>query len=126
MDYHSVQIIVKMNVSDAPDGKGPDLGLTFSEFNLEKFSDVIEDLRTGDHIGFNGTLITLGDSYHLHHLRGWGIKKLTGHKDVNAFAHRMGRYKVRYQHDEADEKEKEKVMDHILSHDDLDKKEDEK
>jgi len=112
-----------MNVSDTPDGKGADVGLTFSEFNMEKFADVIEDLHTGDHIKFNGTMITLGDSFHLHHLRGWGLEKLSGHKDVYAHAHRMGRYKVRYQHDEDDQKEKEKLMKHITSHDELDKKE---
>ena len=111
-----------MNTSDSPDGKGADLGLTFSEYNMERFSDVIENLKTGDHIKFNGTLITLGDSYHLHHLRGWGIEKLQGHKDVWAHAHRMGRYKVRYQHNESDEKEKAKLMDHMSTHDELDKK----
>ena len=32
----------------------------------------------------------------------------------------MGRYKVRYQHDETDAKEKEKVVDHIMSHNEID------
>lgn len=122
MDYHSVQILLKMNVSDTPEGTGADVGLTFSEFNMERFSDVIENLHTGDHIKFNATMITLGDAFHLHHLRGWGIQKLPGHKDVYAHAHRMGRYKVRYQHDEDNLKEKQKLMDHLLTHDELDKK----
>ena len=71
-----------MNSSDTPDSHGADLAITFSEFNMEKYSEVIEGLHTGDHIKFNATMITLGDSYHLHHLRGWGIQKLSGHKDV--------------------------------------------
>ena len=50
-----------MDPSDTVSGKGADLGLTFSEFNMEKFADVIESLKTGDHIKFNGTMITLAD-----------------------------------------------------------------
>ena len=39
--YHSANIMVKMNSSDISDGHGADLGLTFSELRLEKFSDII-------------------------------------------------------------------------------------
>jgi hypothetical protein len=82
MDYHSVDILVKMNVSDTPDGKGADIGLTFSESNFEKYSETIEALHIGDHVAFNATVITLGDAFHLHHLRAVGIEKGDGHMDV--------------------------------------------
>ena len=39
-----------MENPDIPDGEGADLGVTFSEANLEKYSSVIEDLHIGDHI----------------------------------------------------------------------------
>ena len=37
----------------------------------------------------------MGDSHPLHHLHTFAIKKLPGHKDVEAHAHANGRYKVR-------------------------------
>ena len=108
MDYHSVDILIKMNVSDTPDGKGADVGLTFSEYNFERYSETIEDLHIGDHVKFNATMITLGDTYHLHHLRAVGIQKIEGHMDVQAHAHRAGRYKIKYEHDKIDDKKEEK------------------
>lgn len=74
--------MVKMAESDIPDGVGADLGVTLSESNLEKYSNVIEDLHIGDHIRFNATLISLGDRHHLHHLRAFNIEKIDGHMDV--------------------------------------------
>ena len=82
ISYHSAYIMVKMETSDMPDGHGADLGVTLSEHNLEKFSEVIEDLHIGDHISFNSTLLSLGDKHHLHHLRAFGIEKIPGHLDV--------------------------------------------
>lgn len=82
MNYHSANIMIKMNVSDITDGHGADLGVTFSELSLERNSEVIENLHIGDHIKFNATLISLGDSHHLHHLRAFDIEKQEGHMDV--------------------------------------------
>lgn len=73
LSYHSANIMIKMNSSDISGEQGADIGLTFSEPNLERHSDVIEDLHIGDHIKFNATLISLGDRHHLHHLRAFGI-----------------------------------------------------
>ena len=50
MAYHTAQIMVKMEQADIPDGQGADLGVTFSEAGLEKYSSVIEELHIGDHI----------------------------------------------------------------------------
>jgi len=74
--------MVKMEEADIPDGQGADLGVTFSESNLERYSEVIEDLHIGDHIQFNATMISLGDRHHLHHLRAFNIDKIEGHLDV--------------------------------------------
>ena len=82
MAYHTAQIMVKMENSDIPDGQGADLGVTFSESNLERYSETIEDLHIGDHIKFNATMISLGDRHHLHHLRAFNIEKIEGHLDV--------------------------------------------
>ena len=42
VSYHSAKIMVKMEPSDIPDSPGADVGVTLSERNLEKYSDVIE------------------------------------------------------------------------------------
>jgi len=106
MAYHSTNIMVKMEQSDTSDGQGPDLGITFSEMGLERNSEVIEGLKIGDHIQFNGTIVGLGDTHHLHHLRAFGIQKLPGHKDVWAHTHHTGRYKIKLAHDEKDSADK--------------------
>ena len=59
--YHSADIMVKMATPDIPDSHGADLGVTLSESNIEKYSNVIDNLHIGDHIAFNATLISLGD-----------------------------------------------------------------
>ena len=100
--YHSANIMVKMDDPDIPDGHGADIGLTFSELGLERHSEVIENLHIGDHIKFNGTMISLGDTHHLHHLRAFGIEKIDGHMDVQAHAHTSGRYKLKLAHNETD------------------------
>lgn len=87
LSYHSADILVKMDQSDIPNGEGADLGVTMSEINVERFGDEIESLHLGDHVRFNGTLLSLGDRHHLHHLRAFGIKKIDGHMDVHAHAH---------------------------------------
>ena len=42
LSYHSANILVKMEESDIPRGEGADFGVTFSEFNVERFGDEIE------------------------------------------------------------------------------------
>lgn len=101
--YHSSQILVKMVPDDTVDHHGPDLGVTFSEKMLEKYSEVVENLKIGDNIRFNATLLTLGDKHHLHHLRAFYVEKIDGHKDVWAAASGRGRYKLKIDHKEADE-----------------------
>ena len=86
--------MAKMETPDIPDGHGADVGITLSESNIEKYADVIENLHIGDRIGFNATLISLGDKHHLHHLRAFNIEKREGHMDVQAHAHAGGRYKL--------------------------------
>lgn len=102
LSYHSANIMVKMNVSDVTGGTGADLGVTFSELSLERNGDVIEELHMGDHIRFNATILSLGDTHHLHHLRSFDIKKLDGHMDVQAHTHNTGRYKLKLAHNETE------------------------
>jgi len=107
MRYHSVQIMVKMEPEDHKNEHGPDIGLTFSELNLERNSEAIEILKIGDKIKFNATLISLGDKHHIHHLRAFHLEKIDGHKDVWSQANGKGRYKLKIAHLEADKLEKE-------------------
>ena len=48
---------------------------------------------------FNATIISLGDRNHLHHLRAFGIEVMEGHKDLHAFVHTSGRYKLKLSDD---------------------------
>jgi hypothetical protein len=53
----------------------------------------------GDKVRFNATIVGLGDSHHIHHLRAFGIEKIDGHMDVWAHTHNTGRYKIKLAHD---------------------------
>jgi len=94
--------MVKMDTPDIPDSVGADIGVTLSQYNLEKYADVVENLHIGDHIRFNATLIALGDQHHLHHLRAFGIEKIDGHMDVHAHTHSGGRYKLKLAQNETE------------------------
>ena len=75
---------------------------------MEKFSEELDGLSLGDKIVFNATLISLGDTHHLHHARVWGLKKVEGHLDVHAHAHKNGRYHIRQALNETELSEAEK------------------
>ena len=62
---------------------------------LTHYKDDIDKFHRGDHVRFNATILSLGDSQHLHHLHVFDIKKLPGHKDVEAHVHAGGRYKFK-------------------------------
>ena len=99
-----------MDPDDTVDHHGPDIGITFSERSLERHSAVIEDLKIGDEIQFNATLISLGDRRHLHQLRAFDIKRLPGHKDVWAAVNGKGRYKLKIDHLKADDLENKAIQ----------------
>lgn len=98
--------MVKMETPDIPEGEGADLGVTMSEGNVERFSKELESLHIGDHVRFNGTMISIGDRHHLHHIRAFGIEKIDGHMEVHAHAHSAGRYKLKLQHNITESEEK--------------------
>jgi len=66
-----------------------------SERVLTEYKDVIDSLHRGDHIRFNATIMSMGDTQHLHHLHAFSIEKVPGHKDVDAHVHAGGRYKFK-------------------------------
>lgn len=69
--------------------------MSLSEKVLTLYKEVIDDLKRGDHIRFNATVLSMGDTQHLHHLHVFAIEKLEGHKDVEAHVHSGGRYKFK-------------------------------
>mmetsp|Transcript_39383 Transcript_39383/g.29094 ORF Transcript_39383/g.29094 Transcript_39383/m.29094 type:complete len:259 (+) Transcript_39383:208-984(+) len=93
--YHSSNIMIKMEPAEQDGIAGADLGLSLSERVLTLFKDEINGLHRGDHIRFNATIQSMGDSQHLHHLHTFEIQKLEGHKDVEAHVHAGGRYKFK-------------------------------
>ena len=44
MAYHSVNILIKMENPDSDEAHGADLGISMSEINVEKYSEIIESL----------------------------------------------------------------------------------
>ena len=44
MAYHSANILIKMEGSDLNENTGADLGISFSEMNVEKYAEIIESL----------------------------------------------------------------------------------
>ena len=74
--YHSSSIMIKMDPEDQFGGHGADLGLSLSEKVLATYKDTIDDLHRGDHVRFNATILSMGDTQHLHHLHIFAIDKL--------------------------------------------------
>ena len=60
--YHSTSIMIKMDPEDQQGGHGPDLGLSLSEKVLAEYKSVLDDLHRGDHVRFNGTILSMGDT----------------------------------------------------------------
>ena len=95
----------------------PDLGVTITEMRLAEVSDIVGSLHRGDHVRFNATMHAMGDTQHLHHLNLWGIEKISGHKDVEAYAKSNLRYKVRiepHNHDHHDDHHEETGDHHSI------------
>jgi hypothetical protein len=90
---HASDILVKM----VPDDRNPDdasIALVLSEAMTEKFKEELMQLDSGNHILFNATLFSMGDSRGLHHLHLFGLKKVQGSAHVNYHTHKEGRYKI--------------------------------
>lgn len=73
--------MVKMNLDDSEGVNGADLGISFGEEGLIENREVLDQLRTGDHIQFEASLAALGDYTHLHHLHAWKVEKMSGKMD---------------------------------------------
>ena len=84
-----------MDPEDQEGAHGADLGLSLSEKVLTKYKEVIDNLHRGDRVRFNATILSMGDTQHLHHLHLFAIEKIEGHKDVEAHVHAAGRYKFK-------------------------------
>lgn len=70
---------------------------------MATYKNEIDKLHRGDHIRFNATILSMGDTQHLHHLHAFSIEKIEGHKDVDAHVHAGGRYKFKtVQHEGTD------------------------
>lgn len=91
---HSATLTLKMDLDDHEGQQGPDLGISLSERSLEEMETVIEGLHRGDRISFQGSLQSMGDNNHLHHLHAWSIEQVEGHKNMDVYATTSGRYKV--------------------------------
>ena len=116
-NYHSANVLIKMEMDDREGAHGPDIGLSVSEHMVVKLSDELGALHRGDHVRFNATMQSMGDYSHLHHLHLWGLERLNGHRDVEAHAYSNGRYKVRIEpHDGKDHSHDEPTEHSIAVH----------
>jgi hypothetical protein len=101
MNYyqHTASILIKMEPGDQGETThGADLALSFSYRVYDLHRDVLDSLHRGDKVQFNATLMSMGDSVHLHHCHTFQIAKLPGHKNVDAHVHGGGRYKFKLVH----------------------------
>ena len=87
--------MIKMQPPEQEGSHGPDLGLSLSERILAINKEEINELKRGDHIQFNATLLSMGDQSHLHHLHVFGLKKVPGFMDVEPHIHATGRYQFK-------------------------------
>lgn len=44
LQFHTANILIKMEESDMPEGNGADIGLSMSEANVEKYADILQSL----------------------------------------------------------------------------------
>lgn len=65
-----------------------------SQESLKLLQEELDSLHTGDHVTFQASIQSLGDSNHLHHLHLFGVKKIPGHMDVDVQLQPGGRYKL--------------------------------
>ena len=54
--------MMKMDPEDQEGAHGADLGLSLSERVLTQYKGVIDDLHRGDHVRFNATILSMGDT----------------------------------------------------------------
>ena len=81
---------------DEKEENGPSLALTFSERIEESHIEEISKFNVGDEIRFNGTLVGMGDQYHVHHIHAFDVSKGTGHNsEVKPHVHDTGRYSIK-------------------------------
>ena len=92
--YHSATLMIKMDIDDHEGQEGPDVGLSLSEKSLTELETTIEALHRGDRISFKGSLQSMGDNNHLHHLHTWDVEIIEGHKNMDIHATNQGRYKI--------------------------------
>ena len=55
-NYHSANVLIKMELDDREGAHGPDIGLSVSEHMVLKLSDELGALHRGDHVRFNATM----------------------------------------------------------------------
>ena len=65
-----------MELADNAELYGADIGLSMSERIFRLYKNQLDELHHGDKVQFNATILQMGDSFHLHHLHMFGIKKI--------------------------------------------------
>ena len=90
--HHATQILLKMFPDSSP-RSDISIGLSLSEDITKHNIDILSAFKRGDHVGFNATIMGLGDGSHPHHLHAYGVEMLGGNIDVDAHVHSSGRYK---------------------------------
>jgi hypothetical protein len=60
--YHSATIMIKMDPPEQDGSHGSDLGLSLSERALKLLKWDVDQLKRGDHVRFNATIQSMGDS----------------------------------------------------------------
>lgn len=88
--HHAVVILLKMQPSESD--MFPDIVLAVDSEKANEMNEVIASLNRGTEIGFNATIVTLGNELKTRHFHLINLKKEEGYLEVPLHIHEHGRY----------------------------------
>jgi hypothetical protein len=88
--HHAVVILIKMEPSESE--YYPDILLAIDSEKAEELKETLVSLNRGSEIGYNATIVTIGDDLKTRHFHVVNLWKGEGYKDVPEHIHEHGRY----------------------------------
>ncbi len=83
-----VSILVKMENNDSED---PDLYIKLDTIRYKKFKNEVINLKRGDGVAFNATILSEGSKEGVPILEVFGIRGIEQHYDINPHIHTQGK-----------------------------------
>lgn len=91
---HTCALVMEMEGDDREFKHRPSLMVTLSGFYFHKYNVMLENINRGDELRFNATIMAMGNEHYTHHLHGFYLEEMGGHKEtVESHMHgQRGRY----------------------------------